>query len=365
MIKQTPLPTDYIAVGVSVAILCLAAMVGCRTVPHSVSPPVHDVVVVVSSGKDVEVRGLTADAQTIRWTVPMPGCRILSMDRDPRGQIWIACSGKSDQEGRVSVWSPDGCAVTTFATRGRPEAGIVFARDRAYILCALRGFGGAVDVVDMDRLEYVTTWPVPPREPNGAYLLLAGAVSSGQLLVSGMTRGPEANCRYAVLSMFDVESGRMTWQSEPLKGVDIWSILPYRDGFLLLNVASDERGDAPPADLIYLDTRHNMERWSVARAPLWGILHGDILFLYHNPAWNSLKDPASRLISRVDLRTRAIKAFPLPDYWNAVDIMLQGNDVILCGGKLDDSNRSGLYRVDWAERQIRQIRSIPGVIRMR
>jgi hypothetical protein len=249
-------------------------------------------------------------------------------------------------------------------TRGRPEACLVFTHDRGFILCALNGFGGAVDVVDMDRLELVATWPVPPPEPRMAYLLTACAISADNLLISGMTLGPDDNRRYAILSLFDLKTGERMWQSPPMEGVDIWSILTYRDGFLMLNVASDESDENPPADLIFMDANRRLERWSVARAPLWGTLQGDTLFLYHNPAWNSLRDTGWRLISRTDLRNHLVEVLPLPDYFKILD-MLQVDNSIFLSNETSVGQDAGVYRLAWADRRITHIRRVPGMVRMR
>ncbi len=149
--------------------------------------------------------------------------------------------------------------------------------------------------------------------------------------MAGMTKGPDLSKRYAVISVIDPATNRLTWRSEPLAGVDVWQIIPYRDQFILLNVASAEKRDKSSADILLLHADNRLERRSTFPAPLWGIVQGDTLFAFHNASHNSRSSDPKRFISSFDLKRGKQASWSLPDGYNAAGLRQQEGVLFLPG----------------------------------
>ncbi len=109
--------------------------------------------------------------------MPLPRSRADSFARDPQGRIWIGFSGgigRSDN--RVQVYDAGGDLVATLTPCLNPEGGIVFATERAFVVCAANGFYGVVAVIDLASLE--SLGQVELTAPEAPYLLIASAATA-------------------------------------------------------------------------------------------------------------------------------------------------------------------------------------------
>lgn len=328
---------------------------------------------VLSSGgayngyRDSAVSCLDPHTQAVTARYGLPPEHAAAGAVDSLGRIWVGLAGTDQRSGnRVLVMNPNGtteavltsCSIPSAITmaptadgeRSPGATGSALA-DRAeaespaaFVVCAGSGFDGAVERYDAVTLR--RTAAISLTLAGDPYLPLAGAANAEWLVVSGMARGPDSAVRYSVVSVLDAQTLAVAWQSKLLAATDIWDILPDGEDFLLLNAASAE--DELAGDVLQLapGTGFTLTPLQVAPAPVWGTRAGDLLYLYHNGAWNSVAQTPQRQVSVYDLRRGSVQVTPLPDNWNAQDLALLDGEVLLSRWWADDGRQDGLYAVD-------------------
>jgi len=249
------------------------AVIVCHGRPAHAAQAVSGMLYVLSTGDNGRSTLRTVDVPSWRVTetvsLPRPRGRALALD--PQGRPWVTHSGGPERDDdRVRVLAGSGAPSTTMRTCRRPDAGIAFAAGRAFVACAENGLGGSVDVFDVNTLAHVATISVAPPA-GGAYYLTAVAASGARVVLAGMAKGPDPKRRYAAIATLDAEQPAVTWQSEPIADLDVWSIVPYGEDFLLANVASGASGETEHrADVLRLRPTNQLERITVAPFPALG-----------------------------------------------------------------------------------------------
>ncbi len=287
-----------------------------------------------------------SDSFTVTRQVKLPRSIDESFNRDPEGRVWIGFAGDFQRnDNRVRVYSPQGDLIHELRLCERPEGGIVFAGNYAFIVCANNGFSATVAVVDRDTLAVKTSIPITLE---GDFLAIASAANSDTVVVTGLTSGPEEGS-YAAVALINVS----TLQAKPPLRLgyssDIHQILPFSGRFYLLNVGSwlMPRGEARDVFILTPGDPPTIESMSIAPSPLWGAILNDHLYTYHDPTYNQLNDDPSRMIARTNLTTGEVETWSLPDNWDAGDLALIDGQIILSfWGLPPDGADGGLYRFD-------------------
>jgi outer membrane protein assembly factor BamB len=263
----------------------------------------------------------------------LPGGRAKALARDPLGRYWVGYSARNGpSDNRLLLFSANLKLQKTITVGcNNPGVGIVFSSGKVFAGCTENGRTGKIVVLDQKTLSEVAIIPLGAAAKSSVYYLTALAANGDRLIISGMTEGPDLSKRYAVVSVIDPATNRLTWQSKPLAGVDVWQILPYREQFILLNVASAEQRDKSSADILLLHTDNRLERRSTLPAPLWGTVQGDSVFSFHNASHNSRYSDQKRFISSFDLQSGAQASWPLPDGFNASGLLQQEGVLFLPG----------------------------------
>jgi hypothetical protein len=148
--------------------------------------------------------------------------------------------------------------------------------------------------------------------------------------------------------------------------MDVWDILPYRDQFILLNVASWQQTGAPAADIVLLAPNDPpvLKTRQIGAAPLWGVIHNDNLYTYHNPTWNQTNETPQRMLSRHNLVTGDTTSWPLPDGWGAEDLSMIADQLLLAVWESNQEEADGLYRFDPRTGKLQQVIAIPDAARI-
>ena len=263
----------------------------------------------------------------------LPGGRAKAIARDPLGRYWVGYSARSGpSDHRLLLFSASLKLQKTITVGcNDPGVGIVFSRGKVFAGCTENGRTGKIVVLDQKTLSELAIIPLEAAPKASVYYLTALTASKDRLIVSGMTEGPDLSKRYAVVSVIDPVTNRLTWQGKPLAGVDVWQIIPYREQFILLNVASAEKRDKSSADILLLHTDNRLERRITFPAPLWGTVQGDTLFAFHNASHNSRSSDPKRFISSFDLQSGAQASWSLPDGFNASGLIQQEGMLLLPG----------------------------------
>lgn len=288
-----------------------------------------------------------AKTMTIRAKTPLPRSWAKNLARDPNGNIWIGFSGNlRDSDRRVQIYSPQGQLLKTLQPCTDPEAGISFAAGRAFIACAENGLSGKVVAVDVNTLEIIETLTL--AWSDGPLLLIASAANEKSVVITGLTSGPE-EASYSIATLIDPQTLELQAQIPLGKNTDVWRILPHGERFYLLNAASYRQPREQANDLLLLTPGDppSVAAAALAPSPVWGALDGNVLYTFHNPAWNSTVTDPHRQLARLDLASQQLQTWTLPDEWNASDLAIIEGQIILVkweywSGDVND----GLYRFD-------------------
>jgi hypothetical protein len=278
--------------------------------------------------------------KTLSTTLKQAGASALA--RGPDGRLWVGGRTVSGLPlTSITVVDADLAQQTRVPTPGNPGVGMVFSEGKLLVAASQRGFGGAVTEVDPTTLA-TRTLEVPPPEGK-SYILTALAATDRKIVVAGMTNGPDPAKRYAIITVIDRPTLHVVWRSEALEHTDVWRILPYQDGFVLLNVASAEDPRSPRTDALVLGADHRLTPLSFHAAPLWGAIQGDVLTTFHNASWNSLRNVQTRHVSTYNLTTKSGHTFELPQGMDAQDLVAGDGRVLLSVKSTADAHPSGLY----------------------
>ena len=275
---------------------------------------------------------------------------------DPLGRVWISYWSLSGDN--IDVYDLKGKKVATLQACEQARSGIQFSDKYAFVVCMEDGFSGSVSVLDLTELTFKKQLKIGS---SGSYMLIASAINDKYLLISGLTDdGPDERSRYTVLTLVNTETLEIESQIGPLDDLDVWSILPYQDKFILLNVHSWRQTQSDREDILLLTPgiEPHIELLQLFPSPLWGALNGDILYTYHNPTWNQLNSDSTRTLGKLNLVTGESETWPLPDNWNADDFEVVDDDLVFAFWNPEDSSKDGLYRFDFEDKNLHQVMQI-------
>lgn len=277
--------------------------------------------------------------------VSIPRSWAKNFSRDPQGRLWIGFSGniqKSDN--RLQVYSPQGDLLKTLQLCVDPEAGISFAAGRAFVVCAEKGFSGKVVVLNLETLVIEKT--IALSLSDKPLLLISSAASEEAVVVVGS----------GVITLIDPRSLTVQAQLQPGENTDIWRIIPHKGRFYLLNVGSWQQPREQANDVLVLEPGNppKITPLALAPSPLWGAVTGDVLYAYHNPTWNQANSDPKRQISRLDLTSKKVQTWQLPDGWDASDLAVIDGKVILVRWLGSSGVEDGLYEFDLASGQVKK-----------
>jgi hypothetical protein len=325
---------------------------------------------VLSSGKRGALRVNTlslvdANAKTTKELFRLEKGSVETLSRDPYGRFWAGyTSPDGRRENRVQVFSADGSFSKTVLTADNPGAGIIFSGRRAFIACTQNGFSGAIDVFDQNTLTQIKTIELSSGIKKTPYYLTAMACDGKRIAVAGMTTGPVQSLNYCVITVIDCLSLSIIMRTKPLEGVDIWSILPYRGSFIMLNNAFRGKANGNYSGLLVLAGDSRIKEMSGYPSPLMGMIKGDILYTFHNGAFNSTSSEASRKLSILNLRTKKMSVWTLPDNWNCSGMAATGSKILLLNSEAPQRKAGGIYEFSPEDKKLSQMMSITDASRM-
>lgn len=289
-----------------------------------------------------------------------------TFSRDPLGRIWVGFLYNKFSMPRVQIFAPNGRLLHTLPTCYSALTSIHFAADQAFIACEKPGLRLAVNVVDLTSVQIVHQIDIPLEgksfsltasggDENYFILVGAGDPNNWAVLVDTHTLQP-----LPPLS-FPVANAR--------------TVLAHQGRFYLLNSVAElslRQGwvEALPAgrpDLIVIDPNPTPTvtiREMIAPGALWGLIKGDTLYAYHDAQRVSLLDDPYRAISRLNLLTNEAELWPLPDNWNARDIALVDDEILLAWSSSLEKEKSGLYRFDPTSGELTLLVHLPGIQRL-
>ena len=282
----------------------------------------------------------------VRRKVDLPMSWVYHFSRDVQGRLWVGFSGDFDKnDNLVQIYSSKGDLLKSLRPCTYPSAGIVFAKNNAFIACKENGFSGKIAVVNLDTFSIVKT--IELKQQDSSLLLISSAANEKAVLVSGLTSG-SGQGGYTVISIIDPESLEIRHQVQLGENTDVWRIIPYRERFYLLNVGSWRQSREMANDVIVIELAASpkITRIPLFQSPLWGQIDGNFLYSYHNPTHNQPNDDPIRLISRLDLTNNQVKTWNLPDNWNASDLTVIDSKVVLTRWTGDNEKEDGLYQFD-------------------
>jgi len=295
-----------------------------------------------------------SDSFTITRQVKLPKSWAEHLERDPEGRLWISFAGDFQQnDNLVQIYSPQGDLMHELRPCERPEAGIVFAGDYAFIVCADKGFSATVAVVDRSTLAVKTSIPITLE---GNFLASASAANTDTVVVAGLTSGPEQGS-YAAVTLINLTTLEAQTPLRLGYSSDIAQILPVNGRFYLLNAGSwrTPRGEANDILILTPGTPPKIESMPIAPSPVWGAIIQDSLYTYHNPTHNQTNDDPHRMIARTNLTTGKVETWSLPDNWNASDLALIDGQIMLPSWGSPEGTEDGLYRFDLTTSQLTRL----------
>jgi len=286
--------------------------------------------------------------------------------RDPLGRIWIGYGATPGMETRVLVQAPDGRWLKTLSTCITPYLPIHFAAGRAFIPCLQTGFYAAVVVVDLASLEIVQQ--VDIRIPDDSFLLVATGGDENYFVLAG---GGEVSNRIVLLNTHTLA----TLAPLPIPNSHPVTILDHQGRFFLLNSVAElaiREGWSDPLpngrpDLLIIDTDPTLAftvHEMVAPGAVWGEIAGDTLYAYHDAQRIGLNPNPFRAVSQLNLVTNEAKLWSLPDNWNAGDIAIVNEEILLTHNDSRNPEKSGLFRFDPATGELILLVNIHGAYRI-
>jgi hypothetical protein len=281
--------------------------------------------------------------------ISIPRSWAKNFSRDPQGRLWIGFSGNARKsDNRLQIYSPQGDLLKTLKPCVDPEAGISFAAGRAFVVCAEKGFSGEVVVLNLQTLAIEKT--IALSLPDKPLLLVSSAASEEAVVVAGS----------GVITLIDPRSLTVQAQLQPGENTDIWRIVPHKERFYLLNVGSWQQPRERANDVLVLEPGNppRITPLALAPSPLWGAITGDALYAYHNPTWNQANSDPKRQISRLDLTSKEVQIWQLPDGWNASDLAVIDGKVVLARWLGSGGDEDGLYEFDPASGQVKQLLNV-------
>lgn len=283
---------------------------------------------------------------------------------DTNGNVWLGYSGGMDySDDRVQILSPDLEQIKEIRPCSNPTGSVHFADGLAFIVCSKDGFSGSVVIVDTSSFDVIDSIELSMGE--SPFMVTTSSANEDYIIVAGLTSGTEETS-YTQLFVVDIASWEVFQKLGPLPDTDIWTILPYEDEFILLNVGSWRSSIKDANDLIFLDVRKpiSLTTRALFPSPLWGVISDDILYVYHDQTWNQPNDVAERLISSIDLRSNTISSWKLPLAWSASDVAYESNRLFFAHWEGISDDQDGIYTFDFDTEKLRLFIKIPDVSRI-
>lgn len=340
--------------------LVVSALFACRGADDEADGADALYVLVNTPGQRSELEVLNADTgeKLSHIRLEQADASALAMDAD--GRVWVGRkSAFGNPTASINVISADLKSQKRVAIAENPGSGIAFTLGRTFVASSRRGFGGALTLVEGESFAKRTVEIAPPE--GGAYILTALAASNEKIVLTGVTKGPDPRKRYAAITVVDPLTLKIIWRSQAIENFDVWQILPYEDKFLLLNVASGDEAKNSRSDLMVLDSDNKLHPYSAVPSPLWGKIHHDVLYLYHNPTWNSLRNVSVRLLSAYNLKTGQVTETRLPDNLDVVDMAISGDRIILSVKSSTEAYPGGVYSIDLNGENLKLVAKKSGV----
>ena len=345
---------------------------GCtRSASHEEQlPPLHQPAYILS-GYNVG-GGFRHNALTIfdpaTWKVhrqnSLPRSWARNFSRDKQGRLWIGFSGNLQMDdNRLQIYSPEGALLQSLSPCIAPAAGISFAANRAFVVCSESGFSGKLAVIDLETLEIEKT--IELSVPDAPFLAIRSAANEEAVVISGLTRAPggEGNKpgQNSLAIVVDPHSLEITARLPLGNNTDIWHIIPHRDSFYLLNVASWQQPREQANDLLVLTPGEHFRitRRAIGPSPMLGAIDGNYLYTYHNPTTDQANDDPRRSLSRLDLTSGKAETWALPDNWNAYDLNVFNGRILLIRWKEPTDAEDGVYDFDLSSGQLKLLMSVP------
>lgn len=328
------------ALGLLIALTGVLAACSAKPDDAARRPAVY--VLAGTQGQPSALLTLSADGgKTLsRTALRQAGASVMALGDD--GRLWVGGRSVSGLPlTSITVLDPALGTQTRVTTPANPGAGLALAGGKLYVAASQNGFGGAVAEIDPATLA-TRTLEIPA--PTGkSYILTALAAAGDKVVVAGMTQGPDPAKRYAAVTVLDARTLTIAWRSEVLANADIWQILPYQGGFVLLNAASAEDPRAPAMGGWLLNAEQRLSALPIEPAAVWGAVAGDVLYSYHNAAWNALSGSRARAVSTYNFTTGQRRTTALPDGMDARDLLLAGDRLLLSVRSNGDEQPSGVY----------------------
>lgn len=326
-----------------------------RPVDTATPMPAHPLYVIASAVSYHELLVVDPASWQIVRRSPLLQVGTWDFSRDPQGRVWLGYGAEPGADNRVQIFAADGTLLKTFTPCVDPFNKIHFAAGRAFIPCSENGFHAMVVVVDLQSLEIQQKLDI--RVDPDTFLLISSGGSQDYFVLFG---GGDTETNHFIV--IDTHTLAILPPVSLPYGVPV-RILTYQQQFLLLNSNPDPKVDSTQRqDLFVVDATQNFSATthsSAAWGALWGAIDGDALYIYHNIEQNGLREDPTRAISRLDLRTQQSEVWSLPDRWNADDLAIVNDEIILVHSIGSQPDTSGLYRFDPTTGMLTMLVNIP------
>ena len=346
---------------VALLLALVGALAACSAKTADAGP--HAAVYVLTGAQDQPpaLLALRADGgKTLsRTALRQAGASAMALGDD--GRLWVGGRSVSGLP-LTSITVLDAALGTQnrVTTPANPGAGMAFAGGKLYVAASQNGFGGAV--AEIDPATLATRTLEIPAPTDKSYILTALAAAGDKVVVAGMTNGPDPAKRYAAITVLDARTLTIAWRSEVLPHADIWQILPYQGGFVLLNAASAEDQRSPAQDGWVLTADNRLTPLAMGAAPVWGAIQGDVLYSYHNRTWNALASSNARAVSTYNLSTGQRRSAALPDGMDVRDVLLADDRLLLSVRSTGDERPSGVYALKLDEARLIERAPVPTLL---
>lgn len=284
--------------------------------------------------------------------------------QDAAGNIWLGYAGGMDfSDDRVQILNDRLEQVQEIHPCENPDGAIRFSAHWSFVICSENGFAGTVAVLDPS--SYAVSATVTLELGDNPFLITASAINDSYLVVAGLTSGPE-DTSYTALFVIDVNTHQIIDRLGPLPDTDIWTILPYRDEFLLLNVGSWHAPAGEANDLLQLvpGSSSSLTAMPFFPSPLWGVIVDDTLYAFHDQSFNQPNELAQRWVSKLDLPTNQAERWPLPDGWNAGDVDFAAGKLLLTHWEGNSDDVDGVYSFDFETTRLRLLTNMADASRL-
>ena len=199
------------------------------------------------------------------------------------------------------------------------------------------------------------------QNPESNFLVVGSQHLGDRLIVTASTAGPESQNRpHFGIAVIGIENFRVEDLAGQIPVGHAWGIVPYNDKALLLNIASYRSEPEGRRDIIVLDPENPRDLDFITLdtpSPTWGVIDKDVLYLYHNPEHNQANTDPVRTFTQYNLLNGDSESWPLPDNFDARDMLLLDEKAILGG-------RRGIYEVNPETRELTQLIDLPNVEKM-